>query len=249
MIKLTLPDKPQKLTENEESLKAEFLANHDKTVWKKDYITEPLLVMTHDKCAYSEIKLNEESKYMEVEHFKHKSQYPDEVVSWGNLLPSCKTCNIAKGTWDVVAEPIINPITDNPKDHLYIEYGRFHAKDTKGKNTLDAVDINNIDEFMIPRYRIANYAIDDLTDKLEKLKEADSQHKKHVRVNKIKNILRKCGPRYPYSASTATYILYDWDGYKPLKEYLASNGFWDADFEEIISMLESIALPKNWTDK
>ena len=245
MIKLSLPEKPRKLEENENVLKAEFRADPNKCVWKKDYITTPLLEMTHGKCAYSETKLNEESKYMEVEHFKHKSQYPEEVVTWGNLLPSCKTCNISKGTWDVVADPIIDPLTDNPGEHLYIKFGRFHAKDEKGQNTLDALDLNNIDEFMVPRFRIANYTVDSLSDALISLQEADTSQKRKIRVSKIKSILRACGPQSPYSASTATYILYNWEEYGSFKKYLTDNGYWDNDFKELIATLETIALPKS----
>ena len=46
---------------------------------------------------------------------KRFDDYPDEVVDWDNLLPSCKRCNTTKGTHDVVTEPIINPFDIDPK--------------------------------------------------------------------------------------------------------------------------------------
>ena len=97
MIKLTLIDKPKELTAEKE---AELVAKFKETeapVWQKKWIKDALLKMTNNKCAYSEQRLNECSAYMEVEHFKCKSKYRDEVVRWGNLLPSCKVCNDKKG--------------------------------------------------------------------------------------------------------------------------------------------------------
>ena len=245
MIKLTLPPKPTKLTEQEDALTREFIASgKEKTVWRKDYIVDPLLEMTSHKCAYSEVKLNEEGKYMEVEHFKHKNLYPNDVVRWGNLLPSCKECNVSKGTHDVVNSPIINPIIDKPQDHLSIHYGHFSHKDEKGHNTIEVLDLNNTDIFKVPRFREANYVIDALSKAFLSLKEADSQRKKEKSIREIKMIFLKCGqPDATYSASTATYILYDWSEFSELKAYLNKNGYWDEVFDELINRLNTIALP------
>ncbi len=244
MIKLTLPPKPDELTQNETALREQFLADRSKTVWKQKYISEPLLQMSHDKCAYSEVRLNEESKYMEVEHFRHKDAYPEDVVTWGNLLPSCKTCNTAKGEWDVEADPIVNPLIDTPSEHLYLRACRFYGRDQKGWNTVDAVAINNVDQFMLPRFREANHIVDSLSKGLESLKEADTSRKKHVRIRMIKDTLKKCGPEYPYSACISTYVLYEWKGYAGFRAWLVDNGYWDDEFAEIETLLQSIALPE-----
>lgn len=119
MIKLELPEKPAELTpEKERELVEKFKADGS-AVWKKSYITKPLLAMTNNKCAYSEQALNQESAYMEVDHFKHKNLYQDEVVRWGNLLPSCKKCNDTKSDWDVMAHPIVNPLAECGPKHIY----------------------------------------------------------------------------------------------------------------------------------
>lgn len=243
MIKLSLPDKPEKLAANEAKLTAEFKADNNKTVWRKDYITAPLLEMTHSKCAYSEVRLEEESKYMEVEHFKHKSKYPDEVVKWGNLLPSCKTCNDSKGTWDVVKNPIVNPLTDTPQTHLYVVSGRFYAKDLIGRTTIDVLDLNNTDNFTMPRLKEAIMVIDHLEEALDALKDADTKLKIQRRTRAIKNILKACGPQSVYSAVVATHIIHGWPGYNTLISTLKATELWDNEFEETISTLKSIALP------
>lgn len=90
MIKLELPEKPAELTpEKERELVEKFKADGS-AVWKKSYITKPLLAMTNNKCAYSEQALNQESAYMEVDHFKHKNLYQDEVAGEPDQIDSVR---------------------------------------------------------------------------------------------------------------------------------------------------------------
>ena len=95
MIKLDLPPKPDQLTKEFQEIKTqEFLSSgKTKNVWKIKWLKDAVYQMAFGKCCYSEIRLVEESKYMEVEHYAPKSIYPDKVMEWGNLLPSCKKCN------------------------------------------------------------------------------------------------------------------------------------------------------------
>lgn len=116
MIKLELPEKPIQLTDEIEKELTEQFKKNGTAVWNKAYIKEPLLTMSNNKCAYSEQKLGERSAYMWIDHFKHKDKYKDAVVEWGNLLPSCQKCNTTKNDWDVLIDPIVNPLTDNPGD-------------------------------------------------------------------------------------------------------------------------------------
>lgn len=243
MIKLTLPPKPSRLAQEEMSLTQEFIeSGKKKTVWKKDYITRPLLEMSHNKCAYSEIKLNQESTYMEVEHFKHKDQYPEDVVNWNNLLPSCKKCNTTKGTVDMAIYPIVNPVFDNPSDHLYVKSFRFHYKDEKGARTIKLVALNDIEHFVKPRFECAQYVLDRILTYFDALKKADSIDSA-ASISAIKTILESCGPHSVYSAVIATYLLYECPDIKAMYSYLKDNGLWDSEFEDINNILKSIALP------
>ena len=73
MIKLNLAPKPAELTDDEKArLVAEYKATGD-SVWKKPYIEKTLLAMSNNKCAYSEQVLDQESTYMEIDHFKCKT--------------------------------------------------------------------------------------------------------------------------------------------------------------------------------
>ena len=182
MIRLTLPEKPAELTEERETELVNEFKLTNKAVWKKAFITEPLLKMSYGKCAYSEQKLNTESAYMHVEHFKHKDQYPDLVVKWGNLLPSCQKCNDTKHTWDVVEEPIVNPLEDTPADYLYVRAFRFYGKDKKGHNTIEAVALNDREHFVEARSTIAFKIADTIQLLYERVQEVDTEKKKETPI-------------------------------------------------------------------
>lgn len=245
MIKLQLPEKPIELTEEEEQkLIDEFKANGT-PVWRKKYIVDALLEMSNCKCAYSEQALNAESAYMEVEHFKHKDKYIDDVVKWGNLLPACKKCNATKKDWDVLEYPIVNPVVDKPAESLYVKSFRFYKKNQKGQNTIDAVALNDRDHFVTPRSQIGFSLAETLEAYYERIKEVDTPTKKQNAMNNIKSLLRECGPRHVYSAVLSTYILYELPIYKELEVYLRGQSLWDEELEEIKTSLLTIALPEH----
>ena len=165
MIKISPIAKPAELTAAKE---AELVARYKETgksVWREPYIVDSLLKMTNHKCAYSEQKLNERSAYMEIDHFRCKKYYPDDVAKWGNLLPSCKKCNATKGELDVEQTPIVNPLYDNPKDYLYIKGLRYYAigNNPKGKNTIEKLCLNDETHFINTKGDI----IADIDDKLK----------------------------------------------------------------------------------
>lgn len=239
MIKLTLIEKPKELTAEKEAELVAIFKETEAPVWQKKYIKDALLKMTNNKCAYSEQRLNECSAYMEVEHFKCKSKYPDEVVRWGNLLPSCNQCNAKKGETDVEKTPIVNPLVDNPKDYLYIRGLMYFAieHNTKGENTKRLLDLNNESHFINPKMEIRK----DLEEKflliLKNPTDIDS-----LRI--LKTTLEKyCRPETVFSATFATYILYESKTYEAIENYLKNNGFWDNELENLKSALLEVAMP------
>ena len=59
MIRITRPPKPKELTDEvKAALTSEFKANGT-AVWRKDWIVDTLLSATYNKCAFSEMRLNE----------------------------------------------------------------------------------------------------------------------------------------------------------------------------------------------
>ncbi len=250
MIKLQLPEKPAELTpEKEQELVEKFKADGT-AVWKKAYIETSLLKMTHNKCAYSEQELNRESAYMEVDHFKHKDKYKDEVVRWGNLLPSCKKCNTTKGSWDVLKNPIVNPLTDIPREHLFVRNFRFYKKNPIGDNTITALALNDRNHFVQPRAEIGFKAVEILEKHLCDLEESDSLSPRRMKsiVNGVKSILQNCGPEHSYSAVLSTYLLYEDPVFRKLEKRLRDLSQWDQELEDLKSELKDVALPPDEKD-
>lgn len=243
MIKLTKNDKPIELTTDlQKRLTDEFIKTGN-TVWNKSFIKNGLLEFSHNKCCYCETNINEESKYLEVEHFHHKDKYKSEVLDWDNLLPSCKKCNGTKGNHDTVTEPIINPTINDPKLHLRFWRYRIKGFDTIGKLTVSVLDLNNQDRLVKKRFEIGNAIQEKLEQFIELIDEyidgiQTSTLRKNRIVNGTKNLLREGLPTAEYSASSAVVILTDPE-FENLKKKLISISLWD---EELIELEKELKL-------
>ncbi len=246
MIKLDRTPKPVELTpELQKNLTDEFKLT-GKSVWNLDFIKSGLLGFSNDKCCYCEANINEESKYMEVEHFHHKNKYKDEVLEWKNLLPACKKCNGKKNDHDTKMEPIVNPSVINPKLHLLYWRYRIKGRDDFGKLTVSVLDLNNQDRLVKKRFEIG----DAIQNKLEQLNEMaedyingiqTSTRRRNRIVNGIKDLMREGLPTSIYSATSATVILTDTE-FHELKAKLTMLVFWDAELIELENDLSNVAL-------
>lgn len=246
MIKLDRTPKPVELTtELQVALTDEFKST-GKSVWNIDFIKKGLLDFSNDKCCYCEANINEESKYLEVEHFHHKEAYKDEVLEWENLLPSCKKCNGTKNDHDTKLEPIIDPSKIDPKNHLKYWRYRIKGSDDFGKLTVSVLKLNDQDRLVKKRFEIGNA----IQEKLEQLNElADdyisgiqtSTRRKNRIVNGTKDLMREGLPRAIYSATSATVILTDTE-YDTLKSKLTALGLWDAELSQLEIDLNKTAL-------
>ena len=239
MIKISLIEKPAELTAEKEAELVNIYKETGKSVWREPYIVDALLNMTNNKCAYSELKLNERSSYMEIDHFRCKKYYPDDVAKWGNLLPSCKKCNVTKGELDVEKIPIVNPLCDNPKDYLYIKWLRYYAinHNLKGENTITKLGLNDESHFINPKWNL----IEDIEDKLKLILQ---KPKSDLSMRILKKVLKKCCPEYVFSATLSTYILYESKTYPQIEKYLKTNSLWDEELESLKTILIEIAMPK-----
>jgi uncharacterized protein (TIGR02646 family) len=245
MIKLDLPEKPDKLTKELQAALTEKFKKTRKSVWNIEWLKVAVFNKSFGKCCYSEIGLGEESKYMEIDHFAPKTHYPDLVMEWSNLLPSCKKCNGSKGSHDTVNNRIIYPFNDNPKDFLYFKGYRYYGKDIEsiGKKTIDVLDLNNNKEFVSCRYRVA----DEIKEILEDLYDAkgvifDSDRKRTKYIHKIKNLMKRGERKAPYAALVSTTLLED-DNYKRIESFLSDNILWDEELERLKKELEFCSLP------
>lgn len=250
MIKIQRLPAPIELTDEVVRTKTELFKidpqkNH---VWKESYIEEQLMRMSHNKCCYCECKLGEESKYMEVEHFHDKDDYPDEVVAWDNLLPSCKTCNGNKSNHDTLANPIVNPSVDDPKDYLGFCNFRYKGKDAGliGKETIEALHLNDSEKRCLPRYKVCCellQKVEDLLDEIVNIQPESTTRAKNKMNRKVSELLEACQEDQEYTAIKATTMINSLD-YTGLIQEMKSRGLWTSNLDELHFSMKSYALDK-----
>lgn len=237
MIKLDRTPKPLELTTELQIALTDEFKSTGKSVWNVDFIKKGLLGFSNNKCCYCEANINEESKYLEVEHFHHKDKYEDEVLEWENLLPSCKKCNGTKNDHDTKLEPIIDPSKIEPKNHLKYWRYRIKGSDDFGKLTVSVLNLNDQDRLVKKRFEIGNA----IQDKLEQLNELTDDYisgiqtgtrRKNRIVNGTKDLMKEGLPSAVYSATSATVILTDTE-FDMLKNKLTSLGFWDEELSQL----------------
>lgn len=241
MIKIIRPPAPEELTSTRVmELTEEFKNDSSKRVWDKKYIKEALLEMSHNKCCYCECKIDEESKYLEVEHFHPKSIYKDEVVHWDNLLPSCKRCNGRKGDHDTLEKPIVNPAIDEPKEHLKLKnyrlksdvVYRLNSKTEVGWDTIKLLSLNDSDRLLRIRTKIGREliyrlcVIFNLAGRLD-----DSEKDWQMIINGMKGIQKQCLPESEYTGALSSIVVND-EHYRKLKELLTQKSLWDREHQE-----------------
>lgn len=242
MIKLLRGTKPKFLTvEKEKELVARFKANGT-SVWNTPSVKKPLLLSSNNKCAYCECKLDEESNYMEVDHFKHKDSYPDLVVDWSNLVPSCKRCNRSKWDNDVTIKPIINPYVDAPKKHLFVYNMRVVGRDIIGENTVDVLSLNEYPRVVRPRAELV-FHIDDKINTLFELVSDYEKTRNQGGLRKIRNqihgILSECQPEKEYSYVTSATTINN-KQFQIIISKLKAIGEWGNELESLYDSCTSL---------
>ncbi|MBK6959557.1 MAG: HNH endonuclease [Nitrosomonas sp.] len=244
MIKLNRSEAPAYLSDDKiVELTNEFKIN-GVCVWNIHHIKEPLLASSYGKCAYCECPLTTQSNYMEVEHFEDKSNNPNKVILWENLLPSCKKCNGAKGIHDVISEPIVNPYIDEPKEHLSLRLYRLRGKTQVGERTIDVIDLNNSCRLVFPRYEIGE-KISDLIEvscerfHLYKIKKDVRSRNRLIGV--VESLLNECQPVADYSACTATNLLTD-EKFLELIKNMKAESIWNDELELSLRTAGSVVL-------
>lgn len=227
MIKLKRGTPPSYLTDEKIiQLTAKFKENPKLSVWKNEEIGDALLKSSFNKCAYCECDLQIEDSYMQVEHFKDKDTYPEDVVKWENLLPSCARCNRKKWTLDVINYPIVNPYEDDPRQHLSQEAFRLYAKDEKGKTTITQLYLNDDDRVILPRFLACNEINRQLDLIMNNLFDMDATR------DSLTFLLQSCQSNKSYSAFLSS-TLHSNAHYQTIKTCLFNNRAWDDDLEDL----------------
>jgi hypothetical protein len=244
MIKLERSPAPLCLSPAEvKRLTDEFKATAA-SVWHIDELKKALLETSHGKCAYCECNVAEESKYMEVEHFRDKDSYPDHVVTWTNLLPSCKRCNGSKSTHDVVANPIINPYDLDPKDHFALRSYRLRAKSQIGKESIGVLNLNDSRRAVKVRFQLGEKiqkALEDACGILDTYRNNRATRTKNRLIGAIDGILHECLPTSEYAATAAT-IVHSEEMYTELVTEMKALKLWTPELEDMHTQSKAIVL-------
>jgi len=230
------PAEAKRLTDEFKATKA--------SVWNFEALKNALLATSHGKCAYCECDLTKESNYMEVEHFRDKDSYADDVVNWSNLLPSCKRCNGSKGTHDVLAEPIVNPYDVDPKDHFQFRLYRLRSKTPVGEESLGVLDLNNSSRAVVIRFEIG----EKIHESLERAYEILNAYQKKVAtrtknrlVGTVGKILLECQPSSEYAATAAS-VLHSDAVYAKLADEMKKLSLWDPELADLHARSREVAL-------
>lgn len=251
MIKVERRKKPKELTkEIQDQLTEEFKRDKKKNVWNKKYIRDNLLLECNHKCVYCECYIGQGYKEMHIDHFHYKDKYPDEVVEWDNLNPSCPHCNKNKSTHDTYENPIINPFEQNPQDYFYVKNYRYYSRNDQVekivRDTIEVLGLNDTEE--IVRFRFAQGEA--LIDKIQNIYETASKNEKilcnDVRVKNrvirgVRNILKNGVKEAEYAAFMATIIQED-IYYIKLKILLKKMSLWDETLQNLDEQVEKLKM-------
>lgn len=127
--RLTKEAKPAVLTEREAEWTASYLdwrarraagtaaRESEPRRWGHAEIRESLETETNRKCCYCDSLIGAVA-HEHIEHIKPRAHRPELVVNWENLTLACPKCNGYKGDYFSDTEPLLNPYTDDPQEHL-----------------------------------------------------------------------------------------------------------------------------------
>lgn len=105
-------------------------------------IKETIIEESHGKCSYCESAMLAVS-HGDIEHITPLDFDHTLAFEWMNLILSCTKCNHNKLIYFDLAEPLLNPVVDDPEKHLSTEghWIRGIAK-TKGPKTESKIELN-----------------------------------------------------------------------------------------------------------
>jgi len=242
MIRVQRGPGPHELTPTRvQELTAEYLADESKAVWNKPYIRKALLAMSRNKCVYCETRIDEESKYMEVDHYYCKSRHPTKVVEWVNLLPACKRCNVNKGDYDIAAEgDLVDPTRDDPQQHLILVNYRLQGRDDKGRRVVEHTYLNETNRTVKARFEIGTF-VSEAIERLSALaKDCLANPSDRKKLNQLERgmlaLLEEARPTSEYSATVAT-IMAGHPEYQVAKDGLEALGRWSSNLASLESQM------------
>ncbi|MED2785683.1 HNH endonuclease [Bacillus cereus] len=244
MIKIKKVNCPIELTSKMQRELTEEYKKSKKSVWNKEYIKTALLQSSHNKCAYCECILNKESNYIEVEHYHHKNEYPDEVIEWDNLLPSCKRCNGNKGAFNTKLNPFVNPSTMNPKEHMILDLYRLRPISLAGENTIEELNLNDSSKVILMRYQLSeaiNKLLENVYQNILDYKAKPTSRRLNKIASDTELILNEGLETSAYAGILST-LIKNSSTFRVIQHFLNNEDRWNEDLQKMYSELEQNAL-------
>lgn len=203
MRRLTKGPEPRILVEKAASWTEEYARDRAsgaiaKSRWSHTEIRDSLRFETYGKCAYCESEVDSVA-WPHVEHLRPKSKFPDLVLDWKNLTLACPRCNQNKGSYDEVAQPLLDPYKDDPAEHLQFVAGFVRARNGswKGEITIRVLQL----------YRGAVFE-----RRLQRIEQVDllvqAWHRAPVGLKKVlcEQIWQEAEPGNEYTAAVTEYL-------------------------------------------
>lgn len=263
MIRLKKVRSPLELTKDlVDSLTQQYISASQKPEWApravKKLLKRQLGKMGRTKCAYCEVKLDRNSEWFGIDHFKCKSRYPSLVLNWKNLLPCCQRCNMEKGDLDIAEFPLPNPRFHKPSTSLRLEmivydHGivpQFQALDTRGQNLIVNLLLND-DRVLIPRGALItgiNHQIELMLLLIEKARKTTMEPNEESAIKRqVAGILHQAMPKQQYCATVSSFLFAS-HNFGKIHEYLLECGLWSSDLERRYSIARKHVLACKFLD-
>ena len=103
---------------------------------------EVLYQAFHGKCAFCESHMAHVAP-AQIEHYRPKKHFPEDMFNWENWLLSCGQCNTKKGQRRDFLEPncdgrrcLLNPAEDDPLDDLHFKNQMIFGDSRRGTETI-----------------------------------------------------------------------------------------------------------------
>ena len=154
MIRVIKGERPRVLDDRAEQWTQEYMnllnagdnvPNAVRYRYRHPDIKKALRLESSDKCVYCESKISHVFPG-DTDHLAPVSRRPDLYVRWENLAYVCRECNQAKGAYYDQMEPLIDPFSDRPEEHLtFVGPLVFHKPgDDLGMRTVGRLKLRRI---------------------------------------------------------------------------------------------------------
>ena len=102
-------------------------------------------------CAYTEMRISAHASSSHIDHFRKRSLFRELTFDYNNLVVSCNSEFFSAKYKDKRCRPadyelLINPVTENPRDHLqYTFTGKVipRAHSERGARTIELLNLNH----------------------------------------------------------------------------------------------------------